>query len=153
MKKSIFTILLALAFVGCNENASEEKKTIEQKENKEEIKTFSNTNFEQKVLAKTLNENNEKENLNLEIKEDKEKFVNAEVLFKTCSSCHGLKAEKEALGKSQIIKAWDKDRLIMVLNGYKDGTYGGAMKNIMKQYVDKKTPEEIEALAEFISKL
>ena len=76
-----------------------------------------------------------------------------ETLFKTCTSCHGTKGEKEALGKSQVIAGWDKDRVVKALNGYKDGTYGGVMKGIMKPHVETKTPEQIEILANYISKL
>ena len=74
-------------------------------------------------------------------------------LYKTCSACHGEKAEKEALGKSQVIAGWSKEKLISAMNGYKDGSYGGVMKNIMKSQVSTKTDSEIDALAEFISKL
>ena len=79
--------------------------------------------------------------------------LSAEALFKTCASCHGLKGEKEALGKSQVITGWDKNRVIKALNGYKDGSYGGVMKNLMKTHVETKTPEQIEVLADYISKL
>ena len=63
------------------------------------------------------------------------------------------KNEKEALGKSQVITGWDKNRVIKALNGYKDGSYGGVMKNLMKTHVETKTPEQIEVLADYISKL
>lgn len=79
--------------------------------------------------------------------------VNAEALYKACAACHGLNGEKPALGKSQIIAGWDKEKTIEAMNGYKDGSYGGAMKNIMKGQVTSKTDLEIEALAEFISKM
>ena len=36
------------------------------------------------------------------------------------------------------------DRVIKALNGYKDGSYGGVMKNLMKTHVETKTPEQIE---------
>ena len=39
------------------------------------------------------------------------------------------------------------------MNGYKDGTYGGIMKNIMKPQVETKTDEEIEILATYISNI
>ncbi|CAM3955353.1 c-type cytochrome [Arcobacter cloacae] len=78
---------------------------------------------------------------------------NGEALYKTCASCHGQKGEKEALGKSQVIAGWDKERTIKAMNGYKDGSYGGVMKNIMKPQVENKTDAEIEALATFISNL
>ena len=74
-------------------------------------------------------------------------------LFRACSSCHGMQAEKKALGKSQIIKGWDKAKIITALHGYKEGTYGGAMKGAMKGQVAKLSDADIKALAEYISKL
>jgi len=86
-------------------------------------------------------------------KEVTENGVDATTLYKTCGSCHGQKAEKSALGKSQIIAGWDKQRIIDALNGYKNGTYGGVMKNIMTGQVSNKTDAEIDALADLISKM
>lgn len=82
-----------------------------------------------------------------------ESSIDAKALFKACASCHGEKAEKIALGKSQVIAGWDKQRIINAINGYKDGSYGGVMKNIMKGQVSTKTDAEIDALAGFISNL
>ena len=79
--------------------------------------------------------------------------MDASTLFKTCASCHGEKAEKSALGKSQVIAGWDKQRIVDSLKGYKNGTYGGVMKNIMTGQVKTKTDAEIEALADLISKM
>jgi cytochrome c553 len=79
--------------------------------------------------------------------------IDVNTLFKTCASCHGEKAEKLALGKSQVIAGWDKQRIIDSLNGYRNGTYGGVMKNIMTGHVKTKTDAEIEALADLISKM
>ncbi len=76
---------------------------------------------------------------------------NGETLYKACSSCHGQKAEKKALGKSEIIAGWDKQKTIDALNGYKNGTYGGAMKAVMKGQVASKSEADIVALAEYIS--
>jgi cytochrome c553 len=79
--------------------------------------------------------------------------IDATTLFATCASCHGQKAEKSALGKSQVIAGWDKQKIIDALNGYKNGTYGGVMKNIMTGQVSNKSDAEIEALADLISKM
>lgn len=87
------------------------------------------------------------------IKEEAVPVVDGKALFGACAGCHGLNAEKQALGKSQIIKGWDEQKTIDALNGYKDGSYGGAMKGIMKGQVVTKSPEEIKALASFISNL
>jgi cytochrome c553 len=79
------------------------------------------------------------------------KEIDAKSLYTACSACHGQNAEKAALGKSQIIKGWSSEKIIEALNGYKDGTYGGAMKGIMKGQVATKSEDEIKALAEYIA--
>ncbi|MCK9454165.1 MAG: c-type cytochrome [Sulfurimonas sp.] len=79
--------------------------------------------------------------------------VDAAKMYQVCAACHGPDASKPALGKSQIIKGWDAKKIADSLHGYKDGTYGGAMKGIMVGQVSKLSEDEIEALAEYISKL
>lgn len=74
-------------------------------------------------------------------------------LFKVCSSCHGVNAEKRALNKSQVIQAWSEVQVTTALNGYKDGSYGGAMKGLMKSQVSKLSDEDIATLAKHISEL
>ncbi|WP_419766874.1 c-type cytochrome [Arcobacter sp.] len=76
-----------------------------------------------------------------------------ETIYKACASCHGAKAEKVALGKSQIIKGWDKQKIVDALKGYKAGTYGGAMKGVMKGQVARLDDEKIQAVASYISTL
>ena len=78
---------------------------------------------------------------------------NGEAIYKVCSSCHGANAEKAALGKSQVIKGWSADKVESALNGYKDGTYGGTMKALMKGQASKLSPEDIKAVSDYISKL
>ena len=70
-----------------------------------------------------------------------------------CAGCHGANGEKAALGKSQIIKGWDVAKTTAALKGYKDGSYGGAMKGVMKGQVARLSDADIQALAEHISKL
>ena len=74
-------------------------------------------------------------------------------LYKACATCHGANAEKAALGKSQIIKGWEVDKIESALKGYKDGSYGGAMKGVMKGQVARFNDEDIKALAQYISKM
>jgi cytochrome c553 len=71
-------------------------------------------------------------------------------LYKKCAGCHGVNAEKKALGKSQIIKGWDAQKTVAALKGYKDGTYGGAMKALMRGQVAALNDAQIESLAKFI---
>lgn len=72
-------------------------------------------------------------------------------LFLKCAGCHGSSAEKPALGKSEIIKGWDKDKIVVALKGYKDDTYGGVMKGVMKGQVSNLSDEEIDALGAYIA--
>ena len=71
-------------------------------------------------------------------------------LYKSCGACHGASGEKKALGKSAVIKGWDATKTIEALNGYKAGTYGGAMKGLMKGQVKALDNAQIEALAKYI---
>ena len=74
-------------------------------------------------------------------------------LYKKCAACHGAKAEKKALNKSQIIQGWDKEKLANALKGYKDGSYGGAMKGLMKGQVATYSDEDIKKVSEYIATL
>jgi cytochrome c553 len=73
--------------------------------------------------------------------------------FGKCTGCHGQNGEKQALGKSQIIKGWEANKTIAALQGYKDGTYGGVMKGVMKGQVMSLSDGDIEALAKHIEGL
>jgi len=80
--------------------------------------------------------------------------ANGEALYKKCVSCHGAKAEKKGLGKSEVIAGWDVAKLEEALKGYKAGTrnvhgMGGLMKGQVASYSD----EDIKAVSEYISKL
>jgi len=79
--------------------------------------------------------------------------VDGKALYATCAGCHGQKGEKKALGASQIIGGWDAKKVEDALNGYKAGTYGGAMKGVMAGQVAKLDEAKIKALAEYISTL
>jgi len=64
-----------------------------------------------------------------------------------CTGCHGANFEKAALGKSKIVKDMKKADIIAALKGYKDGSYGGAMKGVMKGQAAKLSDADIEAIA------
>jgi cytochrome c553 len=79
--------------------------------------------------------------------------TNGATLFKKCVGCHGLNGEKKALGKSQVIKGWEESKTITALKGYKNGTYGGVMKGVMKGRVASLDEKQIASLAKHISTL
>lgn len=73
-------------------------------------------------------------------------------LFAGCAGCHGSQGERKAMGKSQIIKGWDTAKFSAAIHGYKDGSYGGAMKGIMKGQASKLGDDEITAIGDYLSK-
>jgi cytochrome c553 len=79
--------------------------------------------------------------------------IDGSKIFVKCSSCHGQKAEKKALTKSQIIQGWSVSKITAAINGYKNGTYGASMKGVMKPQVSKLSDAEIQAVAKYISHL
>lgn len=77
----------------------------------------------------------------------------ASVFNQKCVSCHGSKAEKSALGKSQIIAGWEEQKIIDVLKGYQNGTYGKEMKMIMQGQAKGLDDAQLKAVAHYISTL
>ena len=71
-------------------------------------------------------------------------------LYKKCAGCHGGAGEKVALGKSKVIANMSEADLNAAMNGYKDGTYGGPMKGLMKGQVAKLSTDEISSLSKYI---
>ena len=68
-----------------------------------------------------------------------------------CAGCHGANFEKKALNVSKIVKDMSKDEIVTALKGYKDGSYGGAMKTTMKGQVASLSDSDIEDIANQIA--
>ncbi len=80
--------------------------------------------------------------------------IDAAKLYVACAGCHGGKGEKKALGKSELIGGWSKDKTVTALEGYKAGTRNvHGMGAVMKGQASKLSKEQIEALGEYISKM
>ncbi len=69
-----------------------------------------------------------------------------------CKGCHGQNFEKKALGKSAIVKDMTHDEIATALKGYKAGTFGGAMKGVMKGQVSRYSDADLEAFSKTIGK-
>ena len=135
--KVAVSLALALLLVGCGSQSEQKTETNEVKKVVETKKVQEvKTELKEEVVPKKI-----------------ATVKTGETLFKACSACHGATAEKKALGKSQVIKDWDVAKLEKALHGYKDGTYGGAMKSLMKGQASKLSDTDIEKLANYISKL
>ncbi len=71
---------------------------------------------------------------------------------KACIGCHGAKLEKNTMVKDKVPANLKKDEMVKALNGYKDGSYGGAMKGIMKGFATKLDDAAIKAISEEFGK-
>ncbi|HHH20225.1 MAG TPA: cytochrome C [Campylobacterales bacterium] len=75
-----------------------------------------------------------------------------------CKGCHGANFEKEAMGKSKIVKDMSQADIVKALKGYKDGSYkggkdgSGSMATVMKGQVATLDDAAIEAIAAAIKK-
>ncbi|MDD2384987.1 MAG: c-type cytochrome [Sulfurospirillaceae bacterium] len=77
--------------------------------------------------------------------------ADGEAVYKSkCFSCHGDKAAKAALNKSQIIAGWDQAKIIASIQGYKNGE-GGPMKGVMKPIASGLSEDDLKAVAATIS--
>jgi cytochrome c-type protein NapB len=76
----------------------------------------------------------------------------AAVNLGACKGCHGADFSKKALGKSKVVKDMTKAEVTAALQGYKAGTYGGAMKGLMKGQVAKYSNADLAAAANTIGK-
>lgn len=74
-------------------------------------------------------------------------------LYKKCAGCHGINGDKAALGKSKIIKDMSETDLMTAMKGYKEGTYGGPMKALMKGQVAKLSESDVDALVKHMTGL
>jgi len=64
-----------------------------------------------------------------------------------CAGCHGQHFEQSALGQSKIVKDMSLKDILAALKGYKAGTYGGTMKQVMANQVKDLSDSDIEAIS------
>ncbi|MCF6244205.1 MAG: nitrate reductase cytochrome c-type subunit [Sulfurovum sp.] len=64
-----------------------------------------------------------------------------------CTGCHGQHFEKAAMGKSKVVKEMSLKEIVNALKGYKAGTYGDSMKQMMVAQVKNLKESEIEAMS------
>lgn len=69
----------------------------------------------------------------------------------TCIGCHGKNFEKPAMNISRIVKDLKAQEIRKALKGYKEGSHGGSMKDVMNNQISKFTDNEIEEIIEIIT--
>jgi cytochrome c553 len=74
-------------------------------------------------------------------------------LYAKCAGCHGANGKTKALGKSAPIAGMAAADVVKDLEGYKAGTLNkNGMGGVMKGQANM-SPEDMKAVAEYISKL
>jgi cytochrome c-type protein NapB len=69
------------------------------------------------------------------------------VSIAACAGCHGQHFEKAAMGKSKIVKDMSLKDIVIALKGYKAGTYGDSMKQMMVSQVKNLKDSDLEAMS------
>ncbi len=80
--------------------------------------------------------------------------VDAQKLYQKCAGCHGSDGKTVALNVSPMIAGNDKNATLTQLQSYQQGrldTVG--LGRLMSTQVNRLSPNELEALAEYISKM
>ena len=161
--KIIISVAVAIFLIGCSDESS--TSSVKQELSQEPVKKAVVVEEVKKpaieVAPMAVEIVDEKSKIVLEESTDVVEVATKEAvasksgaaLFKVCSSCHGVNAEKKALNKSQVIQGWPEVQVLTALNGYKDGGYGGTMKGLMKSQVSKLSDADISVLARYISGL
>ncbi len=112
-----------------------------------QVKNLSDEDIEE-IATSIAGEETKAEDTN----ETKEATPAKEVNVASCTGCHGKEFEKSAMGKAKVVKEMTKDEIVKALTGYKDGSYGGAMKAMMAGQAKKLSDEDIKAIAEKFGK-
>ncbi|BCS89719.1 c-type cytochrome [Pseudodesulfovibrio sediminis] len=80
--------------------------------------------------------------------------VDGAELYKTrCAKCHRDGTESSKAGGGVVLKGQSAEEIEMKLNGYLEGSYGGAKKKTMARVLKKFSPEELKAMAAHICTL
>lgn len=75
-------------------------------------------------------------------------------LFQKCAACHGAKAEKAALGKSEVIAGWKADKTLDALKAYKAGTRNTkGMGALMKGQTATLSDADMKTIADYVAGL
>lgn len=158
LKKTVL-ISLALIFIGCSDNkVDDSKNNLTHQKQKETVKPTNTKNSESVQIKKVSEAEDNKNKIDTELKKVLDTPTVASIksgkdIYHSCAACHGQNAEKEALGKSKIIRGWSASRTEAALNGYIDGSYGGTLKGLMKGQSAVLSEDEIKSVSEYISKL
>ncbi|MDD5156665.1 c-type cytochrome [Sulfurimonas sp.] len=72
-------------------------------------------------------------------------------IYAKCGSCHGKDGKNTAI--SGVALSGDAASIEKKLNGYKDGSFGGAKKGMMAPQVASLSADDVKAVSEYIAGL
>jgi len=154
MKRTITLITVpavaaAIFLSGCGETAAPAAKETASAPAKVEKKTAT-----EPVKTTAVKKEEVKPALPAATPEEKVANEDAVAIYKAkCASCHGAHGELKALGASKKIGDMSEEEIKTALEGYKAGTYGGKMKNVMAPQASGLSESEIDALSAYIASL
>lgn len=70
-----------------------------------------------------------------------------------CMKCHGKMGTQKVPATGLEIAGQAKEVLMAKINGYKELRYGGKLRGVMSSQVSGLTPQEVNAISEYLSKL
>ena len=146
--KYLFPLLCSLVLIGCSDNSSKASSASETT-----VQTSPAPEINQTAAVPETNASPETTVAEKSAPAETASLDGATLFSQKCSACHGTKAEKSALSKSQIIAGWKEDQVKTALKGYQAGTYGKDMKAVMQGQAKGLSDEQIDALAKHISTL
>lgn len=143
--KYVLPLVVSFMLCACNDSS-----TTQSVSSSSETNETTQTQTSQTVASPSNESNNATQTLSQDTNMTE---VSGETIFGKCKTCHGVTAEKSALGSSKVIKDWDAAKIEEALKGYQNGTYGGSMKNIMAAQAKGLSDDEIKKVAAYIHSL
>ena len=78
----------------------------------------------------------------------------AATLYKThCQACHGADGSRAPTNTTLIIKGKSSAEVLTMLEGYKDGSFGGKSKQVMTGVVKRLSDDQLKSVSDHVSKL
>ncbi|NDV18516.1 c-type cytochrome [Pseudodesulfovibrio sp. JC047] len=75
------------------------------------------------------------------------------VYKKRCAKCHRDGTNSSNAGGGVILKGQSRGEILMKMNGYADGTYGGKKRKTMARIAKQFDTQETNALADYIGSM
>ena len=77
-----------------------------------------------------------------------------ESLFQAnCQGCHGADGSRVPPNAAGAVKGLGEDQILKMLSGYKDGSFGGKSKQVMKGVVSRLSDDQLKSVAGYAAKL